>query len=188
MIFLSYRKKFGCITRLLMGVGADCLRHYFLDIHPNWTNQPTDASALKKGALKLLNHEKQKFYLGNIDDLDVSLLIRVLRFSLVSSTQLKLHPDKDDALCKIKDIRNKIVGHAKNNKINEVDFKLYWKQLKVNLMIIGASENEIDLTLTSKYLITIIHACSHPSRGDFLFSFFVFISFFGIEYIRVVLV
>ena len=136
-----------------MGVGADCLRQYFLDIHPNWTNQPTDASALKKGALKLLNHEKQKFYLGNIDDWDVSLLIRVLRFSLVSSTQLKLHPDKDDALCKIKDIRNKIVGHAKNNKINEVDFKLYWKQLKANLMIIGASENEIDLTLTSKYLV-----------------------------------
>lgn len=98
-----------------------------------------------------MNHEKQKFCSGNIEDWDVSLLVRVLLFSAVSSVHLKLYPEKNDAICKIQEIRNRVVAHATKKKISKVDFRNYWELLKVNLMTLGATEEEIDSTLSGKY-------------------------------------
>ncbi len=131
-----------------MGVGADCLRKYFLRIHPTWSNQPSDASALKKGVLKLQNHQKAKFYAGNIDEWDVSLLISVLRFSALSSVEVSRYPEIDNALRSIQEIRNNVVAHAKDKKLSATDFKITWDELKLNLVAIGGSEDNIDATLT----------------------------------------
>ena len=132
---------------MLFGVGLQYLRNLFLSFHPHWGNQPSDASALKKGALKLLKHEQPQYNDGNIDKWDVSLLVRVLRFSKVSSGKLAADPDKRDALGKIHEIRNKIFAHACDKRVNQVDFQRYWGDLKHSLMKLGATEEEIDETL-----------------------------------------
>lgn len=129
-------------------MGAHVLRQYFLGIHPTWSNQPSDASALKKGVFKLRKHEQTKFYTGNIDEWDVSLLIRVLRFTEVSSVELKRNPDIKTALENILETRNNVIAHAKNKKISDSDFKINWEKLKQNLLVIGGSEEMIDATLT----------------------------------------
>ena len=131
-----------------MGVGANCLRKYFLSIHTTWSNQPSDASALKKGVLKLLNHQKAKFYTGNVAEWDVSLLISVLRFSDLSSVEVSRYPDIDDALRSIQEIRNNVIAHANDKKISAVDFMKTWGKLKLNLVAIRGSEDDIDATLT----------------------------------------
>ncbi|CAB4032574.1 Hypothetical predicted protein, partial [Paramuricea clavata] len=141
------RRHFNILTRLLMGVGAECLRKYFLTIHPTWSNKPSDASTLKKGVLELQTEEETIFNTGNIEKWDVSLLFRVLRFSAVSSVELKLNPDKKVALCSIREIRNKIFAHAANEKVNDSDFKMLWGDLKCNLLVIGGSEEDINETL-----------------------------------------
>lgn len=135
---------------MLTGVGTQCLRNYFLTVHPNWSNKPSDAKALRKGALVLQNYEEAKFNTGNIDDWDVALLVRVLRYSAVSSAELKRNPDKDKALCKIKEIRNNIIGHKANEKISNADFTLLWEDLKRCLLVIGGSEEDINDTLVGK--------------------------------------
>ena len=149
-ICLFLRRNFNILTRLLMGVGAECLRKYFLTIHPTWSNKPSDASALKKGVLKLQTEEETIFNTGNIEKWDVSLLFRILRFSAVSSVELTLNPDKKVALCSIREIRNKIFAHAANEKVNDGDFKMLWEALKFNLLMIGGSEEDINETLIGK--------------------------------------
>ena len=131
-------------------MGATCLRNYFLQIHKNWSNQPSDASALKKGSLKLLNHQKAIFYSGDINEWDVSLLISVLRFSALSSAEVTRHTDIDEALRSLQEIRNKMYGHAKNEKVSGSDFKTYWEQLSQNLLAIGGSKDDIDATMSGK--------------------------------------
>jgi hypothetical protein len=121
---------------------------YFLSIHPTWSNQPSDASALKKGVLKLQTHQQAKFYTGNIDEWDVSLLISVLRFSALSSVEVSRYPDIDDALRSIQEIRNNVIAHANDQKISAADFMKTWEKLKLNLVAIGGLENDIDATLT----------------------------------------
>ena len=133
-----------------MGVGAECLRKYFLTIHPTWSNKPSDASALTKGVLKLQTEEETIFNTGNIEKWDVSLLFRVLRFSAASSVELRLNPDKKDALCSIREIRNRIFAHAANEKVNDGDFEMLWEDLKCNLLVIGGSEEDINETLIGK--------------------------------------
>ena len=151
--FCLNRRNFLLLVRVLMGVGVDCLRNYFLTIHPNWTNQPTDASSLKKGVLKLQKHEDKKYYTGDINKWDISLLIHVLRFTAVSAAHLKLHPDIDTALRNIQDVRNNVVCHASEKKINEPDFQKLYKHLKESLVAIGGSEDTIDDALTGTYVI-----------------------------------
>ena len=136
---------------MLLGVGLHYLRSLFRSFHPHWGNQPSDASALMKGALKLRKHEQPQFYDGNIDKSDVSLLISVLRFSKVSSGKLAADPDKRDAVGKIHEIRNKIFAHASDKRVNKVDFQRYWGDLKHSLMKLGATEDEIHETLTGIY-------------------------------------
>jgi hypothetical protein len=131
-----------------MGVGADCLRKYFLKIHPTWSNQPSDASALRKGALILQRHQQAKFYAGDINEWDVSLLVNVLRFSDLSSREVGRYPDIDDALRSIQEVRNTVIAHAKDEKISAADFITIWEKLKSNLIAIGGSEDSIDATLT----------------------------------------
>lgn len=146
--FLVSRRNFTRLIRLLNGVGATCLRQYFRKIHLTWTNQPSDASALKKGVLKIQNHQKARFYTGNIDEWDVSLLISVLRFSALSSAEVSRYPDIDKALQSIQEIRNNVVAHANDEKMNAADFQKSWGQLKKYLLVIGGSEDIIDATLT----------------------------------------
>lgn len=146
--FLVLRRNFTRLIRLLNGLGASYLRQYFRKIHLTWSNQPSDASALKKGVLKLQNHQKAKFYTGNIDEWDISLLINVLRFSALSSAEVTRYRDIDDALRSIQEIRNSMVAHTNDEKINAADFQKTWEQLKQNLLAIGGSEEEIDATFT----------------------------------------
>ena len=98
--------------------------------------------------LKVQNHQKAKFYAGNIEEWDVSLLINVLRFSDLSSAEVTRYPDIDDALQSIQEIRNNVVAHANDEKINAADFQKTWEQLKQNLLAIGGSADIIDATLT----------------------------------------
>ncbi len=158
VVLFVRRRNFERLIRLLMGVGADCLRKYFLRIHPTWSNLPTDASALKKGVLKLQKHQEAKFYAGDIKKWDVSLLISVLRFSAQCSAEVSLYPDIDNALRSIKEIRNNVIAHANDKKISATEFKNTWEKLKLNLVAIGGSENDIDATLAG----TVQH--KRPSR------------------------
>ena len=133
-----------------MGVGANYLRQYFLSIHPTWGNQPSDASALKKGVLVLKKYEVDKYYSGDINKWDVSLLLHVLRFTAVSSAKLVANPHINSALRTIQAIRNDVVAHGSDQKISVTNFKTLWKDLKQSLLVIGASEDVIDSTLTGK--------------------------------------
>ncbi|XP_046846969.1 uncharacterized protein LOC124440608 isoform X1 [Xenia sp. Carnegie-2017] len=140
-------RNFARLIRLLMGVGASTLRQLFLSIHKNWSNQPSDASALKKGALKLQKHQETQFYKGNIEEWDVSLLVSVLRFSTVCSNEVS-RKGVDFTLRDIQEMRNLYIAHANNEKMSDEDFKKHWEKLKLNLVAIGASEEEINKTLT----------------------------------------
>ena len=146
-MYLVCRRNFARLIRLLMGVGADCLRKYFLQIHPTWSNQPSDASALKKGVLKIQKHQQAKYYAGDINEWDVSLLINVLRFSDLSSREVSRYPDIDDALRGIQEIRNTVIAHANDKKINAADFKTTWTKLESFLVAIGGSKDDIDAML-----------------------------------------
>lgn len=145
-----FRRNFARLIRLLMVVGASALRQLFLSIHKNWSNQPSDASALKKGALKLQKHQETQFYKGNIEEWDVSLLVNVLRFSAVCSNEVS-RKGVDFALRDIQEMRNLYIAHASNVKMSDEDFKKHWEQLKFNLVAIGASEEEINKTLTGNF-------------------------------------
>ena len=72
----------------------------------------------------------------------------MLRFSALSSAEVTRYPDIDDALRSIQEIRNSMVAHTNDEKINAADFQKTWEQLKQNLLAIGGSEEEIDATFT----------------------------------------
>ena len=141
---------------MLIGVGANCIRNYFLTIHPTWGNKPSDALALQKGVLKLHPLEEAEFNTGNIESWDVSLLVSVLQYTLVSAVELKRNPDIKNALCKVQEIRNRIVAHAKNEKIDDTKFQFFWEELKRNLLVLGAKEADIDETLIGKVLLCMV--------------------------------
>ena len=135
---------------MLQVVGANTLRKYFCSIHPYWSNKPIDACNLDKGLLKLEKQQEQMFNSGNIKQWDVSLLIRVLRFSKRSSLELKKHPDIDKALKEVRDIRNNLIAHASSARLSKSNFEVQWNLLKANLIILGAKEEDVDGTLEGK--------------------------------------
>ena len=100
----------------------------------------------------LQKHQTAKFNSGNINEWDISLLISVLRFSTISSAEIRRHPEVDDALRSIIDIRNNVVAHASNQKISAADFQKNWEKLKLSLLAIGGLEDDINSTLTGTVL------------------------------------
>ncbi|XP_046847027.1 sterile alpha motif domain-containing protein 9-like [Xenia sp. Carnegie-2017] len=143
------RLNYSRLIRLLMGVGVDTLRNFFKSIHVNWENQPFDASALKKGSLKLLPHQEKAFYSGNINEWDVTLLISVLRFTTKCAAKVKRDSYIDNALQGIATVRNTIV-HLRGEKMSDDDFEKQWEKLKANIIVLGCSETEIDEVLEDR--------------------------------------
>lgn len=99
-----------CIYKLIYGVGLRTLRKLFMDINPNWSNQPSDAATFDKGKMKLSKDEQVSFNKGNIKEWDFSLMTTALLYSQSCVVEIVQRPGHEAALKELKKCRNKLLG------------------------------------------------------------------------------
>ena len=94
-----------------------------MQIHPEWTNQPSDAAALDKGRMRLDKNEEVIFNKGDINQWDFSLITSALRFSKICAIEIRKKPGCDTVLQELKKTRNKLLGHPCKNCRNKVSVR-----------------------------------------------------------------
>ncbi|XP_015766118.1 PREDICTED: uncharacterized protein LOC107344948 [Acropora digitifera] len=132
-----------CIFKLVYGVGLQALRDLFMQIHPKWTNQPSDAAALDKGRMRLDKNEEVIFNKGDINQWDFSLITSTLLFSKICAIEISKKPGCDTALQELKKTRNKLLGHPCTDRMSNTDFNIFWPQLCNNFVALGADRAKI---------------------------------------------
>lgn len=153
--FLS-RRNIQCIFKLVYGVGLRALRKLFMQIHPSWSNKPSDAAALNKGKIHLGREEDVSFKKGNIDEWDFSLMTSVLLYTTRCALEISKRPGYDIALRELKKCRNKLLGHPSTDRMSDGDFNYYWPLLSSNFTVLGADPDDIaHLKLKSGILVII---------------------------------
>ncbi len=115
-----------------------------MQIHPSWSNKPTDAAALSKGKIRLGKEEEAIFKKGNIDEWDFSLMTSVLLFTTRCALEISKRPGYGIALQELKKCRNKLLGHPSTDKMSDADFNYYWPLLSSNFITLGANPQDID--------------------------------------------
>lgn len=144
----------------MYGVGLLALRKLFMQIHPSWSNKPSDAAALDKGKMCLGKEEEASFNKGNIERWDFSLMTSVLLFTTRCEREMYRRPGYVSALRKLKKCRNKLLGHPSTDKMSDADFNYYWPLLSRNFIALGAHPDDItQLMLESGTLFNLI-TCS----------------------------
>ena len=124
-------------------MGLQALRDLFMQIHPKWTNQPSDAAALDKGRMRLDKNEEVNFNKGDIDQWDFSLITSALRFSKICAIEISKKPGCDTALQELKKIRNQLLGHPCTDRMSNTDFNTFWPQLCNHFIALGADPSRI---------------------------------------------
>ena len=114
-----------------------------MQIHPKWTNQPSDAAALDKGRMRLGKNEEVIFNKGDINQWDFSLITSTLLFSKICAIEISKKPGCDTALQELKKTRNKLLGHPCTDRMSNTDFNIFWPQLCNNFVALGADRAKI---------------------------------------------
>ena len=133
-----------------------------MQLHPSWSNQPSDAAALDKGRMHLGKEEEATFKKGNIHEWDFSLMTSVLLFSTRCKLEISKRPGYDIALQELKKCRNKLLGHPSTDRMSDADFNYYWPLLSSNFITLGADPQDIEvLKLKSGN-----HICNTSFKGN----------------------
>lgn len=132
-----------CIYKLIYGVGLRTLRKLFMDINPNWSNQPSDAATFDKGKMKLSKDEQVSFNKGNIKEWDFSLMTTALLYSQSCVVEIVQRPGHETALKELKKCRNKLLGHPSTDAMSDADFSYYWPLLSKHFITLGADPKVI---------------------------------------------
>ena len=133
-----------CVFKLMYGVGLRVLRNLFMEIHPAWSNRPSDAAAFDKGKMNLLNKDQEKaFNRGDINQWDLSLMTTVLLYSQSCKLEIHKRPGYSLALRELKNRRNELLGHPSTEKMSDSDFDILWPILSQSLIKLGADEGDI---------------------------------------------
>lgn len=132
-----------CIYKLIYGVGLRTLRKLFMDINPNWSNQPSDAATFDKGKMKLSKDEQVSFNKGNIKEWDFSLMSTALLYSQSCVVEIVQRPGHETALKELKKCRNKLLGHPSTDAMSDADFSYYWPLLSKHFITLGADPKVI---------------------------------------------
>lgn len=136
-------KNILCVYKLIYGVGLRTLRRLFMDINPNWSNQPSDAAAFDKGKMKLSTDEQVSFNKGNIKEWDFSLMTTTLLYSKSCVLEIVKRPGYETALKELKKCRNKLLGHPSTDTMSDTDFGYYWPLLSKHFITLGADPKVI---------------------------------------------
>ncbi|XP_027052446.1 sterile alpha motif domain-containing protein 9-like, partial [Pocillopora damicornis] len=136
-------KNILCIYKLIYGVGLRTLRKLFMDINPNWSNQPSDAATFDKGKMKLSKDEQVSFNKGNIKEWDFSLMTTALLYSQSCVVEIVQRPGHETALKELKKCRNKLLGHPSTDAMSDADFSYYWPLLSKHFITLGADPKVI---------------------------------------------
>lgn len=142
-------RNFLCFVKLFFGVGLQRLRNLFMEIHPKWTNQPSDAAALDKGRMILDGNEELDFNKGDINQWDFSLTTTVLLYSKKCSTEIwkkrgRKKRSRGSALRELKKIRCEMLAHPRTYKMSNKDFNTSWAESRCHFVALGAHPSEID--------------------------------------------
>lgn len=132
-----------CIYKLIYGVGLRTLRKLFMDINPNWSNQPSDAATFDKGKMKLSKDEQVSFNKGNIKEWDFSLMTTALLYSQSCVVEIVQRPGHEAALKELKKCRNKLLGHPSTDAMSDADFSYFWPLLSKHFITLGADPKVI---------------------------------------------
>ncbi len=141
--FFISRRNIQCIFKLVYGVGLRALRKLFMQIHPSWSNKPTDAAALDKGKIHLGKEEEGSFKKGNIEEWDFSLMTSVLLFTKRCALEMSKKPGYVSALQDLKKCRNKLLGHPCTDLMSDTEFNYFWPLLSSNFIALGADPDDI---------------------------------------------
>ena len=133
-----------CVFKLMYGVGLRTLRKLFMEIHPAWSNQPSDAAAFDKGDMNRLNKDQEAvFNCGDIKKWDCSLMTTVLLYSKSCKLEIYKRPGYALALHELKNRRNELLGHPSTEKMLDADFEILWPILSQSFVKLGADEGDI---------------------------------------------
>ena len=134
----------------MYGVCLTNLRRLFMEIHPSWKNQPSDATTMDQGKMLLKGHEKALFSTGDIEQWDFSLLTTVLLYSKKCSLDISKRENYESSIHSLKECRNKLIGHPTSSKMSKDDFNYYWPKISSCLTTLGADQDKIQEILSGK--------------------------------------
>lgn len=153
-------------------MGLQALRDFFMKIHPEWTNQPSDAAALEKGLMILDNNEQLlDFNKGDITQWNFSLITTVLLFSKRCAIEIKKKSGRKNALEMLKMFRNKWLGHPCTDKMSNKDFNTFWGKSRRHFVALGADPSKIDeiKSQSGTGLINVITSLLQNKTIEFMF-------------------
>ena len=141
---------------VLYRCGLETLREVFKRIHPGWKNSPNDLRLFDKGKLRFdFQREKKVFETGDIDQWDLTLLVKVLRFTKVSQGVL----EKDscykgylNAMKSLKEMKNDLVSHRNKPELTDVKFKRYLSEMEAALNTLGLDKKSFDTAVNGKFI------------------------------------
>eukprot|EP00794_Sanderia_malayensis_P015033 gene15033-16585_t len=141
-------RNFLQLVFLLYKCGLERLREVFMKVHSGWKNLEKDAAQFDMGQLRFdFTNEKQMFMTGDIDHWDITLLVKVLRFSKVAKAKLEKdhgYVGYEHAIKKLKDVKNEIVSHKSSPRLKEGKYMHLLNELKQALGALGLTDDEFD--------------------------------------------
>ena len=124
-----------------------------------WCDKPEDGArflALVTG-LKLASHEKAAVQNGNTNEWDLTLLVKLLmhsKFAPPSPGFVLPYSQEYDWLDEIREIRNTLIGHAKETFLPKAEFSAAWQGASDILEKFGATKEEIAAVQNGKFLVS----------------------------------
>jgi len=159
LFILYFRDNFFKLTLLVFRDGNEKLREFFKSQWPvvyqnttgtpppsPWTDIPNDATEIKKVETEPLKFQfkdqETQFNSGDTKSWDFTLLTKILK----DSTLKFITPTSPEcaAIKELKEIRNKLIGHATDAKIPTAVFKTEWPKACNALNVFGLTQEEID--------------------------------------------
>ena len=143
---------------VLYTCGLETLRQVFKRIHPSWKNSPNDLLCFDKGKLRFdFPKEKKVFETGDIDQWDLTLLTKVLRFTKVSKDILEKDPrfyGYLDAMNSLREMKNVFVSHKNKPELTDVKFKRYLSEMEASLIKLGLDKKSFDTAVNGKFILS----------------------------------